>query len=187
MRFSVKHGEEIRQLTEGGRVSLAGWLGEPMDGAQARQMLDRLQRRRRRATAGADARFNLDLAELVCRYWTGHDIEAGYRTLAALAGNQREQALLELCYGQLLIARRCLTAWQHLDRGFRLAANLLEAEDYFRVLGRHEVLRQLPLSSTPADPACLDTLLNEAQVIVRIKGPGKSVVPGAAKHQDTLD
>jgi hypothetical protein len=183
----VKHADEIRQLAEGGRVSLAAWLGEPMDGAQARQMLDRLQQRRRRGPAGADSRFSLDLAELVCRYWTGHDIECGYRTLAALAELQREHALLELCCGQLLIARRCLTAWRHLDRGFQLAAHLLEAEDYFRVLRRHEVLRQLPLSSTPADPASLDALLKEAQVIARIKGSGRPAMPGAGKHQDTLD
>lgn len=183
----MEQADVIRQLAEGGGVSLAAWLGDPMSGRQARQFLEHVQQRLHSGRAGAAERFNLNLAELICRCWAGQEIDAGYRSIAALLGNGRECALLELCYGQLFMARRCVSAWQHLDRGFQLAAHLLEAEDYFRVLGRHALLRQLPLASTPSAPASLETLLNEARVIARLRGAAKSAGPKTGTHRDTID
>jgi hypothetical protein len=181
----VKQLEVLGQLMEGGEVSLASWLGAPVDRARAEALLSRVEQRlRQRRVAGAQ-RFHLRLAELICRYWAGKDTDAVYETMSALLTDARERALLELCCGQLLMARRCQPAWRHLDRGFQLAANLLEAEDYFRVLKRHELLRQLPLATTPADAAPLATLLNEARVIARLRGRGGHTAPAAGRHRDT--
>lgn len=183
----MAQADALMQLAEGGRVSLASWLGMPLESAQAETLLATVQQRLRRARLIGAEDFSLRLAEFICRYWAGHDIDASYQTMAALLIDGRERALLELCCGQLFLARRQLSAWQHLDRGFRLATHLLEAEDYFIVLRRHELLRQLPLAATPADAASLDTLLKEAQVIARLKGPGRPPESGGGKHRDTID
>jgi hypothetical protein len=183
----VEQADVIRQLAEGGDVSLAAWLGDPMSGGQAQQALEIVQQRLRSGHIDAADRFNLNLAGLICRYWAGQEIDAGYGTMAAPLNDGRERALLELCCGQLFMARRCVPAWLHLDRGFQLAAHLLEAEDYFRVLGRHTLLRQLPLASTPSTPASLETLLNEARVIARLRGPANSTGSRAGTHGDTID
>jgi hypothetical protein len=112
------------------------------------------------------------LAEIIFRFWAGHDSESNYRNCLALLDSDRDLALLELCYGQLLIARRLEPAWRHLDTGFTTAARLLEPEDYFTVMKRHELLRQLPLATRPSPAASLDALLAEARVIARLRGPG---------------
>lgn len=185
----MEQPDELSQLAEGGQVSLASWLGTPLNRTQAQMLLTTAQQRLCSGRPAGAERFSLRLAELIGRYWAGHDIEAAYQTMSPLLTDGRERALLELCLGQLLMARRCQSAWQHLDRGFQLAAHLLEAEDYFRVLRRHELLRQLPLASIPADAATLDALLNEARVIARLRGTGKyqHSATGASQHRDTID
>jgi len=182
----VKQLDVLGRLAEGGEVSLASWLGVPVDSARAEALLNGVLRRLRQGRVAGAERFNLRLAELICRYWAGKDTDAVYETMSVLQGDGRERALLELCCGQLLMARRCQPAWQHLDSGFKLAANLLEAQDYFRVLKRHELLRQLPLATTPADAVPLATLLNEARVIARLRGRGGHPAPTGGKHRDTI-
>ncbi len=172
------------QLADGAEISLASWLAEPMSPASAAAALDEVQGRLHRARGN---RFALNLAALICRYWAGRDISAVYQTMSALAAAPREAALLELCCGQLFMARRSHPAWEHLDRGFRLATHLLAAEDYFCVLKRHELLRQLPLHRQPAAPAGLAALLQEARVVARLQRPGRAVAPGTGGHRDTLD
>jgi len=100
-----------------------------------------------------------------------------------------ERAMLELCYGQLLIARKTEAAWQHLDSGFQFAAHILQPEDYFIVLQRHERLRALVLSPRPTRPMRLDELLTEAGVILRLAGSGRGTHWRAKgrKHHDTID
>lgn len=176
----------LAELIDGGRIALADWLAVPMDSRQAQQGLASVQERLRRGCQDDAQRFTLALADMICRYWAGGDIEVTYANLAATLPDQRRRALLELCYGQLLMARRCRQAWLHLDRGFQLAAHLLDPEDYFRVLARHSLLRHLPLSSQPVDPAPLDTLLDEARVIARLTGPRRQIPDGDGKHKDTL-
>lgn len=179
--------DPVNRLAQGGRVSLACWLGDPLDGPQAQRLLSAVRQRMRSGRNSGAERFSLRLAELICRYWTGGDIEAAYQTLSALPGDDRQLAQLELCCGQLFMARRQQPAWQHLERGFRLAAHLLEAEDYFRVLGRHELLRQIPLQSAPGAAAPLEVLLREARVIARLRGAGTQHKPSAGEHRDILD
>lgn len=182
----MNEADPVRQLAEGASVSLASWLADPLDGDQAQRLLEGVRQRMHAGRTDDAERFSLRLAELIGCYWAGDDIESAYQTMSALPGDAYRHALLELCRGQLFMARRRLPAQQHLDRGFQLAAHLLEAEDYFLVLRRHELLRQLPLAATPGDAATLEALLREAQVIARLKGPGRHHEPGNGKHLDTI-
>lgn len=183
----VTQADPVSRLAQGSQVSLACWLGDPLDAPRAQQLLGVAREGMRHGRNSGSELFSLRLAELICRYWTGGDIEAAYETLSALPGDDRQLARLELCYGQLFMARRQQPAWQHLDRGFQLAAHLLEAEDYFRVLRRHELLRQIPLQATPGAAAPLEVLLREARVIARLRGAGTPHESVTGAHRDTLD
>ena len=133
--------------------------------------------------------YAVRLAELVVRYWHDYDIDPAYQNMLAVLRERRKRAMLELCYGQLLIARKSDLAWQHLDSGFELAAHILHPEGYFLVLKRHELLRALVLSARPSKPMRLDELLTEARVIQRLKANGRGThrQPQGRMHHDTLD
>jgi len=169
-------------------LSLADWYGEPLDDAVAGHWAKRLQSPQQRSCTHASRRFRDQLAELVARYWSGRDAEMSYHGLVAAAADNFERALLELCYGQLLLARKLVPARGHLEQGFALAAHLLSPDDYFHVMKRHQLLAVLPLSGRAAEPSRLDALLREAGVIERLVGPGKwrEVRPSDGKHRDTL-
>jgi hypothetical protein len=106
---------------------------------------------------------------MICHYWMHSDCAFEYRQLSALADDDKELALLELVYGQLMISRKRLPARQHLARGFSLAARYLDTAEYFLVVRRHELLACLALSGPPAFPRNLQSLLTEAAVIRRLR------------------
>jgi hypothetical protein len=166
---------------------LAAWMAEPVDEALALNDLKRVQRHALHGGHGDQTVFTLRLGELILRYWAGKDIEAGYKNLLALLEGEREQSILELCIGQLLIARKLSRAWVHLDRGFQLGTHLLEPKDYFLVLKRHELLRQLPLRRVQCEPAGLDSLLAEARIIASLRGRGTPHGSRGPGHRDTVD
>lgn len=177
----------LRQLQEGEQVSLASWLATPVSREQATTGLDKVQQRLISRTGSGENQFPVRLAELILRYWAGQVVEAAHENLFALLPDGKERAMLELAVGQLLMARRTASAWKHLDRGFVLATHLFEPEAYFVVLRRHELLRHLPLSARPLRAATLEALLDEAQVIARLKGRGRRMSQSGPEHQDTLD
>jgi hypothetical protein len=176
----------LHQLLEGRHLSLGSWFAAPIPPDQAQALLPGV---RQSAGAPADGRATVPvrLAELILRFWSGHDVEPDYGNCLALCADDRERAMLELCYGQLMIARRIEGAWTHLDRGFALAARLLEAEEYFAVLKRHELLRELALGPVPLEGLPLDTLCAEARVITRLRGGPRTPRPKQGRHRDTLD
>jgi len=176
----------LSQLVSDDAPSLGGWYGDPMDAGVADRWVRRLQSGD--AQHLQQVRFGDRLAELVARYWSGRDADMSYRSLVAAAGNDFERALLELCYGQLLFACKRQGARKHLDDGFALAAHLLAADEYFRVMKRHQALAVLPLPGVVAEPCSLENLLSEAGVIGKLRGRD---LPGDAqngrRHSDTLD
>lgn len=177
----------INSLLDGTPISLASWLAEPVTPDQAAQLLPAVVQRLSAVPSAPAAGFELRLAELILRFWAGQDIEAGHKNLFALLADDRERAMLELTVGQLFLARKQVPAWGHLERGFALATHLLEAEDYFTVLKRHELLRHLPLGNDAAQAASLRALLDEAQVIARLKGRGTRPSSPGPTHSDTVD
>lgn len=180
----------ILDLTRGTEpeLPLAAWYGEPLSPEQAlaleRQAGDCL--RRRHAPAGPPLRCRLQW--LVARFWLGRDIEAEAANLLAVHTDAASRALVLLVHGQLLASVRQQGAMAHLDAGFALAAAHLEPEAYFRLLKRHDALRDLPWRSSPAQPQGLESLLREAAVIRRLRGPRKARPRGSeGAHLDTLD
>ncbi|WP_455234938.1 hypothetical protein [Thiogranum longum] len=183
----MKAPDLLNFLLSGEPVSLASWFGEPVSRRVAESCLPDICNRQRMPNVRPQQRFGLRLAEMIARYWCDQDVEMHYGNLAATVELDRDRAQLELCYGHLLIARKLNPAWRYLDAGFAVAAHLLGPEEYFVVLKRHECLLHLPLYETPAAAAGLDSLLKEAGVIRRLRGPGLWRGAVDRQHQDTID
>jgi hypothetical protein len=185
----VTEPDTLPVLLSGQTASLASWFASPFTRRQAEAWLPKIRRRTQASVSEGHDGPAVRLAELVARYWHGYDIDAAHHNMLALLRGRRERAMLELCYGQLLMARKIDRAWQHLDSGFELAAHIFHPEDYFLVLKRHELLRALVLSARPSKPMRLDELLTEARVIQRLKGTARGTHRQTAgrTHYDTLD
>lgn len=183
----MQYRQNRNQLLQGKVPGLAAWMADPVDEESALHNLRQIQERMRSGNLDEQIAFALRLGDIIMRFWAKKDIDAGYENLLALLERPRQQSMLELCIGQLLISRKLSRAWTHLDRGFQLAAHLLEPENYFLVLRRHELLRQLPLSLAGSEASGLEALLNEARIIATLRGRRTrqgNIVP---KHRDTVD
>jgi len=151
---------------------LGRWYAEPLTATQAQQLLDKSTRRLEGRLRHGGNTLCCRLAQMQARFWLGKPIEEYYLSLHHLASRSAHGlALLELVYGQLLISRRLGGAVMHLQRGFELARPLFAPGDYFQVLERHRLLRQLPLSDTPGPAESLQQLLTTARVIERLERP----------------
>ncbi len=90
---------------------------------------------------------------MIGRYWLGRPVAADYEVLLAGARDDRARALVELVYGQLLVARKRPGALAHLEAGFRLARPWLSAQEYLAVMRRHQQLGRLYPAAGTAPPA----------------------------------
>lgn len=171
-------------LLKSARPSLTGWYADPMDAPAAQVLLDRAHRRLRSRLCCGGRCFQLHVLRMLCHHWLQSDSALDFRQLSALASDDSERALVELVYGQLLISGKRLPAWQHLERGFSLAARLLDTVDYLLLLRRHDLLEYLPLSGSPVAAQDLQSLLKEAAVISRLRGNERRV--HKSSHRDTL-
>ena len=174
----------LSSLLAGRPVPLASWFAEPVDAREAQAWLLRI--RQRLGTSAQASRFGLQLAALIAHYWTGREVGAEFATLFATPLEPVERAMLQLCYGQLLLSRKCRGAWAFLDAGFEQAAHFLEADEYFQVLRRHDILRRLPLAPRPSVPEGLQALLTEGEIIRQLEGEGTRRLPTGQKHRDTV-
>ena len=165
-------------------ASLSDWYGDPVSKDAAQTLAAIAQSGlRSRLCQGGDC-FQLHVLLLAADFWMGGSPGLGYEQLAAAAANNRERALLELVYGQLLISCKCRHALQHLGCGFSLAVDFLGTSDYFRLVRQHELLALLPASTGPSAPLDLESLLTEAAVIKRLQaGTGRRYDHA---HHDTV-
>jgi len=165
-------------------ADLHHWYAEPLNEAEAEALLAEAGAALHAGRHRGDDAFPWRLRELVARWWLQRPVASYFQTLRADAGDDRQRALVELVYGQLLMSRRLRGALEHLQAGFVVAAHLLAPGDYFRLLKRHQRLARLPLGERPAPPRGLQDLLREADVIARLEGP-QSLRP-SGDQGDTL-
>jgi len=150
--------------------TLGRWYADPMSTEAAQQLTVTATRRMERRLRHGGGTLCCRLQLLRAKFWQGIDISGDIQGLQPIAARSAHgKALLDLLYGQLLLSRRLAGGLQHLDRGFDIARTLFTASDYFTVMNRHRLLRQLPLSETPSHAESLETLLISARVIERMK------------------
>lgn len=164
--------------------SLCVWYADPPGEVEAAALhasaRDALQQR----LCGNREAYSLHVLQLACDFWRRSDVATHYQSLAVAAGSRREQALLELVYGQLLMARKLHPATGHLARGFRLAVPWLASAAYFELVRRHELLSCLLLSDSPAPVQGLSELLSEAAVVRRMRDRRRR--NSTDEHRDTV-
>ncbi len=74
---------------------------------------------------------------MIAHQWLGTAIDSDYRNLGMSA---RPAVWVELVYGQLLMSKKLTGAMNHLDAGFELATEWMEAGEYFLLRERHRLL-----------------------------------------------
>jgi len=168
--------------------TLGRWYATPLSREEAERLHGRLEEREAARVRRARGCFICRLGVLVARFWLDEPVEESYQSLAALARRRRTHragALLELVYGQLLAARRLPGAMLHLERGFAEGRNLLAPGDYFTVLKRNALLRQLPPTHDSAAHE-LQELLTTARVIERFTGGRTRGISGSDQPPETF-
>ena len=172
------------QLLGAEPASLVAWYADPLAQDMAAELHASTERALQACLRAAASCFQLRVLQLVCRFWRAEPVTLEYGQLRVSAASAREQALLELVYGQLLVSCKYRQGPRHLERGFALAAPQLDAADYFRLVRRHESLGYLYMSDTASLPQALDALLVEAAVIRRLReGTGRHY---RCAHLDTV-
>lgn len=164
--------------------ALTAWYGEPPQAAGAAVLQARTREALQLNLCRERAAFPLHVLQLVCDYWSRGDAGSAYESLAAVAMERRDRALLELVYGQLLMGRKLRPAGDHLARGFRLAVPWLSSAGYFELVRRHERLDGLRLTDTPAPAQGLAALLAEAAVVRCLQNGRRG--HGLNEHRDTV-
>jgi hypothetical protein len=164
--------------------TLVAWYAEPLDAASAAGQLSQAEACQQARLRAGESCFQSRVLALICHDWLGSEPEFPYHSLAALAVERHERALLELVQGQLLASRKRHGAMECLQAGFRLADPHLAPDEYFTLLRRHELLASLPYADHPAPPQGLAALLNEAAVINILRSKDRMI--RTALHQDTV-
>ena len=174
----------IVRLTGAEPASLAAWYADPLAQGVAEELHASTEQVLQTCLRAGASCFQPRMLQLVCRFWLAESITLEYGQLQVSAACAREQALLELVYGQLLVSCKYRRGPRHLERGFALAVPQLDTADYFRLVRRHELLGYLCMSDTASLPQALDELLVEAAVIRRLReGTGRHY---RCAHLDTV-
>jgi hypothetical protein len=149
---------------------LGRWHANPIAEADARRLLARGRRSTQQAYRRGASSLPGEIERMVASFALGCLPTDELVSLIHASTNPAERALLQLLLGQLLMSRRVEGATQWLRSGFDSAHDLFLPEDFFAVMKRHELLAELPLYARPRAPVDLDTLLQEAAVIRRLRG-----------------
>ena len=151
--------------------ALAHWYADPLDPVAAQQLLVQARQHSQRACRQGHPALSAEIERLLAMAALGQAVDAELAFLATTNTSPAEHALLLLVRGQLLASRRVNGAIALLQQGFETAREQFLATDFFTVMRRHELLAELPLYAEPRPPVDLDTLLCEAAVIRRLRGP----------------
>lgn len=155
--------------------ALAAWYADPLDLADAANLLEHGRRCAQRAYRVGGNAGRGELEQVIARNSLRQVTTDKLETLAATS-DQQVRALAILIHGQFLMSRRIEGAIERLEQGFELARDRFLAPDFFVVMKRHELLAELPLYPQAQAPKSLKLLLNEAGVIRRLRGRQPIVV-----------
>lgn len=149
---------------------LARWYAEPLNLDEAEQLLSLNVKREQERLKRHGSPLISPHIKLIALHWLGEPIEGHYHHLISRKGKSIHAEILKpLIYGQLLMSREQNGAIGYLDQAFAQARLLLRPEDYFTMMKRHQLLKQLPLGSGNAAGKTLEALLATAGVIERMK------------------
>lgn len=167
-------------------LPLGDWYADPLAHTGARAVRQQAHQALQQAyTHGTDS-FHARLMTFIADYWLGRSGATTHRTLVLTASSDPQRALADLVFGQLLMSCKCSGAYEWLESGFAKAANLFRADEYFRVLKRHTLLRALVLADRPSMPQNLASLLEEARVISRLTACNGRSSHAAWSSEDTV-
>ncbi len=157
---------------------LARWYAEPLNHDEAQALLSLCVEREQRLLKRSGRPTLSPLLKLIALHWLDEPTEAHYQHLLSRQEKSVHAEILKpLIYGQLLMSRQKNGAISYLDEAFTQARLLLRPEDYFAVMKRHQLLKQLPLGGSDSAGLRLDALLATAGVIERMK-EGNGERPG---------
>lgn len=164
---------------------LGDWFADPVGRDLAEVFLKEAHMARQQAYVQGQSDFALRVLEMIATFGLQRPVETLYTSLRAAPSEPFQRALLELAYGQLLMSCKLPGAMEHLDAGFTLATDVLEADVYFTLMKRHDLLRCLQPMTHPVEPQTLEVLLAEAKIIQCISGP-RTGIKISGQKPDTL-
>ncbi len=149
---------------------LARWYAEPLNREQAEALIRQCESRQQ-ALLKRHGRSHLSpLLKLIALHWLGEPVAGHYHHLRSKQEKSIHVEILKpLIYGQLLMSRRQEGATLYLDEAFERARLLLRPDDYFAVVNRQKLLKELPVGGAADNGETLDTLLTTAGVIEQMK------------------
>ena len=157
---------------------LARWYAEPLNRDEAELLLALSRKREQELLKRHGSPLLSPLLKLIALHWLGEPTEGHYHHLLSRKEKSVHAEILKpLIYGQLLMSRQQHSAMEYLDLAFAQARLLLRPEDYFAVMKRHQLLKQLPLGKSDSASLTLEALLATAGVIERMK-EGNGERPG---------
>jgi len=162
---------------------LSDWYAQPTTVEAAEESLKAVRQRRKQQESDI---LSLRIEEIIARYWLGRDIRGDVQNYQASYQSEAHRALITIIYGQLLMSRKREGAMEYLDEGFRMAINHFQGAAYLEVMRRHDQLRYIVLGPQPLPGLSLKELLQEAEVIKKLKGKTDHHRDVRANNTDTL-
>jgi len=166
-------------------LRLATWQAEPMSSTQAGQYRQGVRELLQHAYQKGGETSLLKIIKMTARYWLGDFRTEDFENLLCTLDGEKYQALACLVYGQLLASQKRSGAHDMLKQGFDRIQPWLQADEYFTLLKRHEVLGILTLSPSGSMALSLQELLNEAAIVRKLQGVSRTV-PTHRGRSDTL-
>ena len=149
---------------------LARWYAEPLSHEEAQALLSLSERREQERLKRNGTAYLSPLLKLIALHWLEAPTESHYHYLISKKSKSiHADVLTPLIYGQLLMSRKQVGAMDYLEKAFHRATSLLRPEDYFVLMKRHQVLKQIPLSEQASQGVSLDALIKTGSVIGRME------------------
>lgn len=149
---------------------LARWYGEPLNHEEAEALLKLTEKRAQERLKRNGNSCLYPLLKLIALHWREEPTEGHYHYLISKKNKSVHAGILSpLIYGQLLMSTKTEGAMDYLDEAFHRARLLLKPEDYFVLMKRHQILKNIPLSGQACEGETLEELLKTGGVIGRME------------------